>query len=66
MNDNKTEQEKFWMGDFGNKYSERNIGGQLISSNIALFSKILLRTINVKSVIEFGANIGLNLIAIIT
>ena len=60
----KTEQENFWMGDFGDKYCERNIGEKLIASNIALFSKILSRTTNINSVIEFGANIGLNLIAI--
>jgi spore coat polysaccharide biosynthesis protein SpsF len=64
MNDFKTEQEKFWMGEFGTKYSERNIGGKLLASNIAFYSRIMARTTNVKSVIEFGANIGLNLIAI--
>jgi len=64
MNDFKTEQEKFWIGEFGTKYSERNIGEQLLASNIAFYSRIMARTTNVKSVIEFGANIGLNLIAI--
>jgi spore coat polysaccharide biosynthesis protein SpsF len=64
MNDFKTEQEKFWMGEFGTKYSERNIGEQLLASNIAFYSRIMARTTNVKSVIEFGANVGLNLIAI--
>lgn len=60
----KTEQEDFWAGSFGDEYVERNQGKQLIASNTALFTKILSRTINVHSVIEFGANIGMNLAAI--
>jgi len=60
----KTPQEDFWAGSFGNDYIDRNKEAKIISSNIALFSRILSRTLNVKSVIEFGSNIGLNLIAI--
>lgn len=63
MADFKTEQEHFWAGEFGDEYSARNQGAQWIAGNIALFSKILSRTASVKSVIEFGANIGLNMIA---
>lgn len=59
-----TEQEKFWAGSFGDEYVDRNSSANFVSSNIYLFSKILSRTINVDSVIEFGANIGLNLLAI--
>lgn len=59
-----TEQERFWAGEFGNRYVERNKGGQLVAGNLALFSKILARTEPVRSVIEFGANIGLNLMAL--
>ncbi len=61
-----TEQEKFWAGQFGDDYSDRNIGAAWIAANTALFAKILNSTRNVKSVIEFGANIGLNLRAIDT
>lgn len=60
----KTEQEAFWAGAFGNEYVDRNKNEHLVSSNIALFAKILACTENVRSVFEFGANIGLNLIAI--
>ena len=60
----KTEQEKFWAGDFGDEYSQRNSSEQSVVSNIALFSKILARTVDINSVLEFGANIGLNLKAI--
>ncbi len=59
--DFKTEQEGFWAGDFGDEYSERNVGKGWIAANTALFAKVLDRTRNVKSVVEFGANIGLNL-----
>lgn len=60
----KTEQENFWSGEFGDKYIERNDGKKILASNIALFSQILENTTKVRSVIEFGANIGLNLKAI--
>ncbi len=60
----KTAQEGFWAGEFGNEYSERNIGKNWVASNTAVFAKILARTRGVQSVIEFGANIGLNLRAI--
>lgn len=64
MNTYKTDQEAFWAGEFGDAYVARNEGAQWIANNLALFSRILARTGNVGSVIEFGANIGLNLQAI--
>jgi len=60
----KTEQENFWSGEFGDEYIGRNQGEATIASNTALFSKILGSTDHLSSVIEFGANIGLNLKAI--
>jgi pseudaminic acid biosynthesis-associated methylase len=60
----KTEQEQFWAGEFGNQYVKRNQGESIVASNLALFTKILSKTASVKSVIEFGANIGLNLFAL--
>lgn len=60
----KTEQEKFWAGNFGDEYIGRNKNEELLASNIHLFSKILNKTININSTIEFGANVGLNLIAL--
>lgn len=59
--DFKTEQEIFWAGDFGNEYIDRNKGSDKVISNIGLFCDILRNTEEIKSVIEFGANIGLNL-----
>jgi spore coat polysaccharide biosynthesis protein SpsF len=60
----KTEQEQFWAGQFGDQYTVRNTGPRWIASNAALFSKILARTGPIRSAIEFGANLGLNLHAL--
>lgn len=64
MSNYTTEQEKFWAGEFGDEYVARNQGEALVASNIALFAKILPRAGKIGSVIEFGANIGLNLRAL--
>ena len=64
MSDYRTEQEAFWAGQFGDEYATRNRGERLIASNLALFAKLLARVGRVHSVIEFGASIGLNLVAI--
>lgn len=63
---NKTEQELFWQGEFGDEYIDRNKDGNILSGNISLFCDILKRTEGLNSVIEFGANIGLNLRAMKT
>ncbi len=60
----KTEQEGFWAGEFGNQYTDRNQGMPLIAANLSLFSRVLQRTQSVRTAIEFGANIGLNLAAL--
>ena len=60
----RTEQEKFWMGKFGDDYVERGDKSLALSGNVSLFSKIFSRAKSIESVIEFGANIGLNLMAI--
>jgi pseudaminic acid biosynthesis-associated methylase len=64
MSQYKSEQETFWAGDFGNEYIGRNIGAEIIAANTSLFTKILDKTNGIKSAIEFGANIGLNLCAL--
>lgn len=57
--------ELFWKGEFGDNYVGRNANNLLLSSNIHLFSKILDRcSTPIQSIIEFGSNIGLNLIAL--
>jgi len=60
----KTAQEKFWIGEFGDDYVDRNSNSKILTSDINLFTKIISRTSNIHSVIEFGSNIGLNLIAL--
>ncbi|HQR87065.1 MAG: pseudaminic acid biosynthesis-associated methylase [Burkholderiales bacterium 35-55-47] len=60
----KTEQEAFWAGEFGNDYIARNQGDALLASNLDFFSKALRAARGIKSCIEFGANIGMNLKAI--
>ena len=57
----KTEQETFWAGSFGNEYIQRNQGDALLASNLNFFSTALRTACGVKSCIEFGANIGMNL-----
>jgi pseudaminic acid biosynthesis-associated methylase len=59
-----TPQEEFWAGDFGTEYISRNCGDGLLASNIAFFSRALRYARGVKSCLEFGANIGLNLRAL--
>jgi len=60
----KTEQEEFWSGEFGNEYIERNQEEVDVAANVALFSEIIKSTNAISSVIEFGANVGVNLKAI--
>lgn len=59
-----TEQEAFWAGEFGTEYIQRNQGDALLASNLDFFAKALRATRGVKSCIEFGANIGMNLKAL--
>jgi len=60
----KTEQEEFWLGKFGNDYKQRNQGVRRLGSRLNFFSNALKSTNGIKSCIEFGANIGLNLEAL--
>lgn len=60
----KTDQEKYWAGPAGDEYIIRNADPAILAANIAFFAKALSRTHGIESVLEFGANIGLNLIAI--
>lgn len=60
----KTEQEAFWAGNFGDEYITRNQGQRLVASNLALFAKIFAKTGSISSAIEFGSNVGMNLLAI--
>ena len=58
-------QENFWKGSFGKEYVIRNNNKEIIKNNIFFFKKIFHnRILNIKNLIEFGPNIGLNILAI--
>ena len=60
-----TEQEEFWSGEFGEDYIERNTKEDLFfSKNLWFFTDALKSIDSLASVIEFGPNIGANLIAL--
>ena len=60
----RTEQEDFWLGDFGKEYMVRNCSEDVLNLKLKTWSKILETMDPVKSIKEFGCNIGLNLRAI--
>lgn len=59
-----TEQEIFWKGEFGDNYIERNRSIILLGNKTAFYANVLRHMHKVNSCIEFGSNIGLNLLAI--
>ena len=58
-----TDQEAFWSGDFGDSYVDRNADQAVLASRTHMISNCLKSCGPVSSVVEFGANIGLNMIA---
>ena len=55
-------QEEFWAGEFGDTYISRNESENLLSSNIAFFADIFSSLDELPtSVMELGANIGMNI-----
>jgi spore coat polysaccharide biosynthesis protein SpsF len=62
----RTEQEAFWAGEFGMNYINRNNSNRLLASNLSFFSQALRSATNISSLIEFGANVGMNLRAMMT
>jgi pseudaminic acid biosynthesis-associated methylase len=62
-----TEQLKFWRGDFGNAYTERNTTDPaLLRARIAMWAPIMSELVGAppRSILEVGANIGNNLRAL--
>ena len=59
-----TDQEQFWAGEFGDAYAQRNTGPYLEASNRWLFAQALRTAGSVGSVLELGANVGMNIKAI--
>jgi pseudaminic acid biosynthesis-associated methylase len=59
-----TDQDRLWAGEFGDAYIDRNQGYASVSANIAMWSRALRSAPGVRSVLELGCNIGLNLQAL--
>ena len=64
MKTHKTEQEKFWAGEFGTEYIDRNKGENLLASNLNFLVNALKQAGIINNCIEFGANVGMNLRAL--
>lgn len=61
MNVFKTEQEQFWATEFGSQYIERNGSLDLYAANLNFFSNIVSHMSEpCSSILELGANIGMN------
>jgi spore coat polysaccharide biosynthesis protein SpsF len=62
-----SEQVEFWQGSFGDSYINRNSSELLLAANVHLFAEVLNSTnIMPKTILEFGANIGMNIHALKT
>ncbi|WP_350448271.1 pseudaminic acid biosynthesis-associated methylase [Pseudomonas solani] len=59
-----TEQERFWQGEFGDQYVERNDGEVPVASATSFFAQALRRAGRIDSLLELGTNRGLNLRAL--
>ena len=60
-----SEQSDFWSGEFGDQYIQRNTSENVLASNIHFFSKALNNVSPTpKSILEVGANIGMNIKAL--
>lgn len=61
----KTDQEAFWAGEFGVEYQKRNAASAAAGlANRGFFARILQRAGKIESVIEYGTNIGINLMTL--
>ena len=61
---NRTEQEIFWASEFGDEYISRNQSPGLEASNTLAFAHMLRRAYGIQSILELGANIGMNMRAL--
>ena len=60
------EQDDFWRGPFGNEYVERNAFNldKILPAVVAKFTEALKSCGEIREILEFGSNIGNNLIAL--
>lgn len=59
-----TPQENFWAGRFGDEYIGRNDSEELLSTKLLQFAQMLKHAPGIRSCVELGCNIGLNLVAL--
>ena len=61
-----SKQEKFWKGSFGSDYLTRHEVGKWVTNNKFFFNNCFkkIKKNKIKSMIEYGSNVGLNLIAL--
>lgn len=65
MEQYKTEQEKFWAGEFGDEYNKRTLLlSNVLQNRLIKWRKILSSIKILKSCIEFGPNVGYNIMAL--
>ena len=60
----KTKQEFFWKGKFGDQYIRRNKVRSFLVTLTKFFKRTLIKANKINSIIEFGPNIGMNLIVL--
>jgi pseudaminic acid biosynthesis-associated methylase len=56
-----TDQENFWAQEFGDSYIERNKSEELLASNVSFFAQVFKKAQPIESLVELGANIGMNI-----
>ncbi len=59
-----TQQEDFWAGEFGSEYINRNRGDDVLAARTHLLSQSLRNAKKIDTALEFGANIGINILAL--
>ena len=59
----KTEQEKFWAGEFGDEYISRNRSSELLASNLNFFSKALKTSSNISNVLSPWKSFSLKVVS---
>lgn len=67
MTTQSTPQAEFWRGDFGNAYTDRNVASaEQLRARVAMWAEIWSHTLSAPpaSVLEVGANLGINLRAL--
>jgi spore coat polysaccharide biosynthesis protein SpsF len=63
----KTKSEEHWVSEEGDAWQERcDLNDSVLASRIALYTSVLRRTHNIKSVFEFGPGAGHSLLAVKT